>query len=125
MFNNDYFLNWEMACHCCGKNHFKDETLRRLIRVRERYGKPMIINSGYRCPAHNARLNATMTHASGQAVDVSVAVSGAHKLIKISLGEGFTGIGVKQKGLIKERSIHLDDLGSISGKHSRPTVWSY
>ncbi|WP_143729166.1 D-Ala-D-Ala carboxypeptidase family metallohydrolase [Microbulbifer sp. GL-2] len=125
MFQNDYFIESELACRCCGKNHFKDETLRRLIRVRERYGKPMIINSGYRCPAHNARLNATMTHATGQAVDISVAVSGAHKLMKIALEEGFTGIGVKQKGPIKRRFIHLDDLDSISGERARPTVWSY
>ncbi|WP_020413141.1 D-Ala-D-Ala carboxypeptidase family metallohydrolase [Microbulbifer variabilis] len=125
MFNNDYFTGLELACQCCGKYHFEDETLRRLIRVRERLGKPMIISSGYRCPAHNKRINATMTHATGQAVDVSVAASGAHKLMKIALEEGFTGIGVKQKGPIKRRFIHLDDLDSIPGERARPTVWSY
>ncbi|GAB2875812.1 hypothetical protein GCM10027180_02620 [Microbulbifer echini] len=85
----------------------------------------MFINSGYRCPSHNARLNATMTHTTGQAVDVSVAVSGAHKLMKIALAEGFTGIGVKQKGPIRRRFLHLDDLDSIPGERVRPTVWSY
>ncbi|GAA5446076.1 hypothetical protein Misp06_04284 [Microbulbifer sp. NBRC 101763] len=125
MFQNDYFTDAELACRCCGKNHFKDETLDRLILVRERLGKPMIINSGYRCPAHNARLNATMTHTTGQAVDISVSVGGAHRLIKIALEEGFTGMGVKQKGPIKKRFIHLDDLDSIPGERTRPTVWSY
>ncbi|WHI52966.1 D-Ala-D-Ala carboxypeptidase family metallohydrolase [Microbulbifer sp. MLAF003] len=125
MFKNDYFTESELACRCCGKNHFKDETLRRLIRVRGRYGRPMIINSGYRCPAHNARLNATITHTTGQAVDVSVAVDRAHELMKVALEEGFSGIGVKQKGPIKKRFIHLDDLDSIPGERVRPTVWSY
>ncbi|WP_444905057.1 D-Ala-D-Ala carboxypeptidase family metallohydrolase [Microbulbifer sp. CnH-101-E] len=125
MFQNDHFKESELACRCCGKNHFKDETLKRLIRVRERSGKPMVINSGYRCPAHNKRLNATMTHATGQAVDISVAVGRAHELMKVALEEGFSGIGVKQKGPIKKRFIHLDDLDSIPGERARPTVWSY
>ncbi|WP_444900493.1 D-Ala-D-Ala carboxypeptidase family metallohydrolase [Microbulbifer sp. VAAC004] len=125
MFQNDHFKESELACRCCGKNHFKDETLKRLIRVRERFGKPMVINSGYRCPAHNKRLNATMTHATGQAVDISVAVGRAHELMKVALEEGFSGIGVKQKGPIKKRFIHLDDLDSIPGERARPTVWSY
>ncbi|USD19982.1 D-Ala-D-Ala carboxypeptidase family metallohydrolase [Microbulbifer variabilis] len=125
MLQNDYFSESELACRCCGKNHFKDETLKRLIRVRERFGKPMVINSGYRCPAHNKRLNATMTHATGQAVDISVAVGRAHELMKVALEEGFSGIGVKQKGPIKKRFIHLDDLDSIPGERARPTVWSY
>ncbi|WP_444941237.1 D-Ala-D-Ala carboxypeptidase family metallohydrolase [Microbulbifer sp. ZKSA004] len=125
MFQNDYFKESELACRCCGKNHFKDETLKRLIRVRERFGKPMVINSGYRCPAHNARLNATMTHATGQAVDVQVALGRAYRLIQIAQEEGFTGIGVKQKGSFKRRFLHLDDLESIPGERTRPTVWSY
>ncbi|MEW5249882.1 D-Ala-D-Ala carboxypeptidase family metallohydrolase [Microbulbifer sp. 2201CG32-9] len=54
MFKNDYFTEEELACRCCGKNHFSDDTLQRLIRVRERFKKPMVINSGYRCPAHCA-----------------------------------------------------------------------
>lgn len=125
MFQNDYFTESELACRCCGKNHFKDETLKRLIKVREHYGKPMVINSGYRCPAHNARLNATMTHATGQAVDVQVAVGRAYRLIQIAQEEGFTGIGVKQKGAFKSRFLHLDDLESVPIKCTRPTIWSY
>ncbi len=58
----------------------------------------MMITSGYRRPAQNEKLNATMTHTSGQAVDVSVAVGWVQKLIKIALEESLTGIDVKQKG---------------------------
>ncbi|WP_444919098.1 D-Ala-D-Ala carboxypeptidase family metallohydrolase [Microbulbifer sp. JMSA003] len=125
MFHNDYFTESELACRCCGKNQFKDETLQRLIRVRESFGRPMVINSGYRCPAHNAQLKATMTHATGQAVDVQVALGRAHRLIRIALEEGFTGIGVKQKGAIGRRFLHLDDLESIPGERTRPTIWNY
>ncbi|BBM03797.1 D-Ala-D-Ala carboxypeptidase family metallohydrolase [Microbulbifer sp. GL-2] len=125
MFQNDYFTESELACRCCGKNYFKEETLKRLIRVRKRFAKPMIINSGYRCLVHNARLNATMTHATGQAVDVQVALGRAYRLIQIAQEEGFTGIGVKQKGQFKSRFLHLDDLEPILSERTRPTIWSY
>jgi hypothetical protein len=37
-------------------------------------------------------------HASGQAADVVVRGEEAHRLLKIALQVGFTGIGVQQKG---------------------------
>ncbi|MEW5251467.1 D-Ala-D-Ala carboxypeptidase family metallohydrolase [Microbulbifer sp. 2201CG32-9] len=125
MFKNDYFTEEELACRCCGKNHFSDDTLRRLIRVRERFAKPMVINSGYRCPAHCAKIGSTMTHTTGQAVDVSVAGGRAYELLSIAQEEGFTGIGVKQKGAHGGRFLHLDDLEPVPGERARPTVWSY
>ncbi|WKD51120.1 D-Ala-D-Ala carboxypeptidase family metallohydrolase [Microbulbifer spongiae] len=125
MFNNDYFTKAELSCRCCGKLHFSDDTLRRLIRVRERFNKPIVTTSGYRCPAHCARIGSTMTHTTGQAVDVSVSGGHAYELLGIALEEGFTGIGVKQKGAHKGRFLHLDDLGPVPGERTRPTVWSY
>ncbi|MEW5251275.1 D-Ala-D-Ala carboxypeptidase family metallohydrolase [Microbulbifer sp. 2201CG32-9] len=125
MFKNDYFTEEELACRCCGKNHFSDDTLRRLIRVRERLNKPMVINSGYRCPSHCTKIGSTMTHTTGQAVDVSVAGGRAYELLSIAQEEGFTGIGVKQKGAHGGRFLHLDDLEPVPGERTRPTVWSY
>ncbi|WP_299948303.1 D-Ala-D-Ala carboxypeptidase family metallohydrolase [uncultured Microbulbifer sp.] len=125
MFDNDYFTEDELSCRCCGKLHFSNDTLRRLIRVRERFNKPMVITSGYRCPAHCARIGSTMTHTTRQAVDVSVSGGGAYELLGIALEEGFTGIGVKQKGAHKGRFLHMDDLEPIPGERTRPTVWSY
>ncbi|WP_299948471.1 D-Ala-D-Ala carboxypeptidase family metallohydrolase [uncultured Microbulbifer sp.] len=125
MLENDYFTEEELSCRCCGKLHFSDDTLRRLIRVRVRFNKPMVINSGYRCQDHCARIGSTMTHTTGQAVDVSVSGGGAYELLGIALEEGFTGIGVKQHGPHKGRFLHLDDLGAIPDKRDGPTIWSY
>ncbi len=66
-----------------------------------------------------------MTHTTGQAVDVSVSGGPAYELLGIALEEGFTGIGVKQKGAHKGRFLHLDDLEYKPGEHIRPTIWSY
>ncbi|WKD48969.1 D-Ala-D-Ala carboxypeptidase family metallohydrolase [Microbulbifer spongiae] len=125
MFKNAYFSKAELSCRCCGKLHFSNDTLRRLIKVRERFNKPMVITSGYRCRDHCASIGFTMTHTTGQAVDVSVALGYAYELLGIALEEGFTGIGVKQKGAHKGRFLHLDDLESLPGERTRPTVWSY
>ncbi|MFS1526214.1 D-Ala-D-Ala carboxypeptidase family metallohydrolase [Microbulbifer sp. 2304DJ12-6] len=59
-----------------------NDTLRRLIRVRERFNKPMVINSGYRCRDHCASIGSTMTHTTGQAVDVSVAGGQDHTTLR-------------------------------------------
>ncbi|WP_299947955.1 D-Ala-D-Ala carboxypeptidase family metallohydrolase [uncultured Microbulbifer sp.] len=125
MFDNDYFTEEELSCRCCGKLHFSDDTLRRLIRVRVRFNKPMVITSGYRCQDHCAKIGSTMTHTTGQAVDVSVSGGRAYELLRIAIEEGFTGIGVKQHGPHKGRFLHLDDLGAIPGKREEPTIWSY
>ncbi|WP_299948250.1 D-Ala-D-Ala carboxypeptidase family metallohydrolase [uncultured Microbulbifer sp.] len=119
MLDNAYFTKAELSCRCCGKLNFSDDTLCRLIRVRERFNKPMVINSGYRCPTHCARIGSTMTHTTGQAVDVSVTGGRAYELLGIALEEGLTGIGVKQKGAHKGRFLHLDDLGPIPGERKR------
>ncbi|WP_299948647.1 D-Ala-D-Ala carboxypeptidase family metallohydrolase [uncultured Microbulbifer sp.] len=125
MFANDYFTKEELSCRCCGKIHFSDGTLHRLIGVRERFNEPMVISSGYRCPAHCAKIGSTMTHTTEQAVDVSVAGGRAYELLGIAIEEVFTDIGVKQKGAQKGRFPHLDDLEPIPGERIRPTVWSY
>ena len=136
MFANDYFTESELACRCCGKNHFKDSTLKRLIKTRIRYEEllreagvtknfGLIVSSGYRCPAYNARNNYTMTHSTGQAVDLRVALSRSYYLQKAAYENGWTGIGVSQKGDFKARYIHLDDLPAEPGERTRPTVWSY
>ncbi|MFS1526270.1 D-Ala-D-Ala carboxypeptidase family metallohydrolase [Microbulbifer sp. 2304DJ12-6] len=125
MFDNDYFTEEELSCRCCGKLHFSNDTMRRLIRVRVRFNKPMVVTSGYRCPAHCAKIGSTMTHTTGQAVDVSVAGGRAYELLGIAIEEGFTGIGVKQHGPHGGRFLHLDDLEPIQGERTRPTVWSY
>ena len=42
--------------------------------LRERYGKPIHVNSGYRCPALNKAVNGSKTshHLSGLAADITV-----------------------------------------------------
>jgi zinc D-Ala-D-Ala carboxypeptidase len=70
-----YFKHEEFACPCCGVNEIKDALILRLDRVRERYGHPMKVNSGYRCSKHNEELGgkSDSAHLAGWAADISVA----------------------------------------------------
>jgi zinc D-Ala-D-Ala carboxypeptidase len=119
-----FFSDAELACKCgCGLLPPPAHRAK-LERLRERFGKPLIVTSGARCPAHNARVSSTGStgpHTKG-ATDVGVRGADALRLIDLALEQGFTGIGVSQKGLV--RFIHLDDLPDAPGQ-PRPTIWSY
>lgn len=111
----------EFDCTHCGKNEMRADFMERLQALRNAYGKPMRITSGYRCPEHpiEAKKAKPGSHASGCACDIGIDGPDAHQLLSIALQLGFTGIGVQQKG--SGRFIHLDTLTS----GLRPTVWSY
>lgn len=120
---SDYpnFSAKEFACSHCGENEMKPDFMAKLQRLRTAYGKPMKITSGYRCAKHpiEAAKSSPGAHASGCAADMGIQGAEAHKLLSLALQEGFTGIGVQQKGT--GRFLHLDTLQGST----RPTVWSY
>jgi len=99
--------------------------LLQLDQLREAFGAPLIVSSGFRCPSYNAKVSETgMTgpHTTGKAVDFSIDRAAAYRLMRLALDMGFTGIGVQQKGAA--RFLHLDTLTDAPGQ-PRPTVWSY
>ena len=111
----------EFNCSHCGDNKMTPEFMGKLQALRNAYGKPMRVTSGYRCPKHpiEAKKAAPGAHASGCACDIGVEGADAHRLLKLAMEAGFTGIGVQQKGT--GRFLHLDTLTN----GVRPTVWSY
>lgn len=120
-----HFRREEFACRHCGLNLISTDFVTKLDELRERFGRPLIVTSGYRCREHNARVSSTGLngpHTTGRAVDLAVDRGDAHRLLGLALDMGFTGIGVNQKGDV--RFIHLDDLTDAPGR-PRPTVWSY
>jgi len=120
----NYFPAHELQCNCgCGTNEFSPHTLERLNNLRRTYGKPIILNSAYRCPEYNTKMGYTQTHASGQAVDIRIQRKDAMKLLPLIFRAGFTGLGINQKG--NTRFIHIDDLPEILPKQPRPHIWSY
>ena len=77
----------------------------KLQKVRDLYGKPMKINSGYRCPEHNAKINGSPTsqHLHGLAADIHCTTAeDKYHLINTGMAVGMSGIG------IYETFVHID-----------------
>jgi len=123
----DHFPATELRCPCgqCDGGRMNEEFMQKLVFIRELTGIPMALNSGYRCPAHNAAMSHTGTtgpHTTGRAVDVRISRKDAYKVLKIAMQAGMTGVGIQQKG--EGRFIHFDDLLGEDWP-TRPWVWSY
>jgi len=61
-----YFTEKELGCKGTGECFMDKEFMKQLILLREDYGKPMVITSGYRSPEYNAAADPTVRpqHAS-------------------------------------------------------------
>lgn len=122
----EHFTREELACKHCGRMTIPMLSIERLERVRVRCDFSFKITSADRCPDHNDAVSGTGRdgpHTRG-AFDIAVLGHQALTLIRIALEEGFTGIGVSQKGEQGKRFIHLDDLPNAPGQ-PRPWIWSY
>lgn len=93
-----------------------------LQQVRQQFGKPMIVTSGYRAPAHpvEAAKPRPGEHTLGRAVDVAVSGADALNLLTIAVNHKLNRIGVKQHG--SARYLHL---GMSSAGFPGPVIWSY
>jgi len=112
------FSKEEFNCQQTNDNEMTHKFMTLLQKMRNAYGKPMKITSGYRSPKHSieARKGTPGTHAQGIACDIACKGRDAHTIIELALNFGFTGIGICQKG--DKRFIHVD-------LREFPTVWSY
>jgi len=89
-----------------------------LEKARVLSGVPFVINSGYRCPSHNASVGGkpTSAHLAGKAVDISSMGSlSRFKIISSSIQAGFSRIGIGRT------FVHID---SDDTKPSS-VIWDY
>jgi len=100
-----------------GKN-VSDELINMLDIVRKKYGKSLVINSGYRTPEHNKSVGGTSdsSHLKGLAVDIACNNStDRFKLAGILREVGFKRIGMGST------FIHAD----IDKDKSQNVLWTY
>lgn len=122
-----HFSLVEFACRHCGKAEMAPGFLRRLDDLREVLAAPLVVTSGYRCPAHNQAVSNTGAdgpHTTGRAADLRVHGGVALRLVALAQQMGFTGVGVAQHGPRAGRYVHLDDLPASTNR-PRPWLWSY
>lgn len=108
---NDIKLNGafnlkEFECPCCHTVRLSSELLQRLTRFRCILGKPVTINSGYRCPSYNAKINGDRNsyHMKGMAADIFVEGFYLEELLEVAKEVGFHGIGIYSQ----KNFLHLD-----------------
>ena len=116
---SQYFKESEFDCKCgCGLNNISPELVAQLDEARGLYKKPMVIESGSRCPAHNKAVGGkrTSAHRKGEAADIRCATdSDRYRLTNIFYLLGFKRVG---KG---KNFIHVD----ISKTLPQDVEWLY
>ncbi len=123
-----YFSDNEMMCQCgCRKCEMDEGFMRRLVVLREAWGRPIIVNSGYRCLHHDLWVRKERSqaaggmHSRGLAGDLGIQYD-IWEFVGLAFRYGFQGIGVRAHGPTEKRFIHLD-LGTDS--MVRPAFWTY
>lgn len=111
------FSPQELACRGTGRIKISVDLMDRLQRLRKRLGKPIIINSGYRSPAHNKAVGGAPNsqHVKGQAVDCRMDNHDPAAFEAAARAEGFTGFGFYPK----QGFMHID----IGPKREWGTRW--
>ena len=94
--SNNFLLS-EFQCPCCKRVMLDFRLLDMLEILRKRIGdKPIIVNSGYRCPKYNEQVGGVpgSYHLYGMAADVRVPGMEPEKLIQYAHEVGFLGLGL-------------------------------
>lgn len=89
----------EFACHgsgCCSTVTIDDALAAHLQKIRDHFGKPVTINSGYRCATHNKRVGGASGsyHTKGMAADIAVQGVAPAEVAKYAESIGIKGIGL-------------------------------
>ena len=117
--NIEYFNEKEFMCPCgCGQNVMDTNFIYKLDAIRQLAGVVMLINSGYRCLAHNLAVGGkpTSSHRYGYAVDVKTFSSrGRYLLLDAALSRGIPRIGIAKD------FIHLD----VDPNKPGSLIWTY
>ena len=109
---SDNFNSSEFECQCgrCSTVKIDMKLVDYLQELREYFGKPININSGYRCASHNAAVGGARgsKHATGEAVDLQFVEEPvpAAEVAKKAETMGIKGIGLYEKN--GENFVHID-----------------
>lgn len=116
------FTPQEVACKGTGELLVNPHALDKLQKLREAMGHPLIVVSGYRSEAHNARVGGVpnSAHRLGAAFDISVVNADPETLIRAARGLGFTGIGTYPR----QGFVHVDTGAHLlPADRSRARAW--
>lgn len=90
----EHFNLAEFQCPCCHTVKLHPRLLRRAVRLRAAWGRPVVINSAYRCKEHNRRVGGAVRsgHLLGQALDIRVPAESQDEFKRLALFCGFSKV---------------------------------
>ena len=96
---SENFKSTEFDCHgsgCCSSTEVDEELVKYLQKIRDYFGKPITVTSGYRCPTHNKNIGGATgsRHSKGQAADIVVSGVAPAEVAKYAESIGILGIGL-------------------------------
>lgn len=103
----EHFNLREFSCEHCGQVKISSKLITMLEALRQKLGVPLIINSGYRCPTHNANVGGAKNsyHVQGLACDIACPKGfTVEEFTQICLDHGFTGVGAYPN----QNFVHVD-----------------
>lgn len=96
---SDHFNSNEFDCHgsgCCSQTLINKKLVEYLEKIREHFGKPITVTSGYRCVTHNRNVGGATgsRHAKGDAADIVISGVTPAEVAKYAENIGIKGIGL-------------------------------
>jgi uncharacterized protein YcbK (DUF882 family) len=94
---SEHFIANEFRCKHCGELKIDMNLIIKLEDLRHVIGdKPIVVNSGYRCPVHNKDVGgvANSQHCQGRAADIYVNGMNNHELAQYARQVGFSFVKV-------------------------------
>ena len=93
------FRSVEFDCRgvgCCDETLVDMQLVEYLQKIRDHFGKPIIISSGYRCERHNRSVGGATAskHKAGMAADIMIAGVSPSEVAKYAESIGVKGIGL-------------------------------
>lgn len=94
-----HFNSTEFDCHgvgCCSQTKVNEQLVEYLQNIRNHFGKPITITSGYRCAVHNKNVGGATgsRHSKGDAADIVVKGVTPAEVAKYAESIGIKGIGL-------------------------------
>jgi uncharacterized protein YcbK (DUF882 family) len=103
----------EFSCKCrCGFDDIDQDIVDACQEIRDYLGKPLIINSGCRCPKHNKKVGSSSTnHTRGKAADLGGV--GADALVSLIKAIDKPGTAVSKLDFVLHEGtwVHIDKAG--------------
>lgn len=129
-----HFAQHELECPCCGLCRVDSRLLDLLEAIRERVDRPMILNSGVRCLAHNSSIGGSphsahmpwlfgadgwvIDHRLGQGMAADIRCSNSGQ--RWDLLAAALALGCRRIGVVGYRSwVHVD----VAPHHPQPVMW--